>query len=347
MYCAYCGKENDDAMLFCGYCGKPLVTPDHDDEKRNEESRALYGRPDAEPAAEEPVRRADTIVPVDEEIRKPREPVRDDSDWDAGTDWDDEDDWETSPEDPFALDDDPEFSDTPAPFREEEPVRAPKQEPRPPVLNRHEAVNARGGGAKTLVPRRESDWNADDIFMEEREEREAEYEERSARRRAARKRSYEEAEHGNFFVRHIRGFITMFLLLMVAAVIAMWAWSGSGQRVLAQLGVSRQPASYVRLANEVAALGSHEMEGYYYMRALSLDDDNLDYAIRAANAYVAAGNTAKATEALKAVIALQPDNADAYVLLSSLYPVVNTRPQEIRQIIQQGYELTGDSRLSQ
>ena len=40
-------------------------------------------------------------------------------------------------------------------------------------------------------------------------------------------------------------------------------------------------------------------------------------------------------------------NVDAYVLLSNLYPVVNTRPEDVRNLIQQGFARTGDSRLQQ
>ena len=117
--------------------------------------------------------------------------------------------------------------------------------------------------------------------------------------------------------------------------------------MLAQLNLSRQPAAYARLAEQMNETGSREMEGYYYLRALGLDPDNLDYAICAANAYIASGNNAKATEALVRVVELQPDNVDAYVLLSNLYPVVNTRPEDVRNLIQQGFARTGDSRLQQ
>ena len=85
----------------------------------------------------------------------------------------------------------------------------------------------------------------------------------------------------------------------------------------------------------------------YAQKALFLDPDNLDYAICAANAYIASGNNAKATEALVRVVELQPDNVDAYVLLSNLYPVVNTRPEDVWNLIQQGFARTGDSRLQQ
>ena len=80
MYCSYCGKRNEDQMLFCGYCGKPLVTQERGAETDDAESRALYGRPEpsednstdktprhdapARPNTVGPVRRASTVVPA-------------------------------------------------------------------------------------------------------------------------------------------------------------------------------------------------------------------------------------------------------------------------------------------
>ena len=321
MYCAHCGRQNADEMLFCGYCGKPLVTEDKNPQPDDSESRALYGRPESSaPAKAKDVpiaRRASTIVPVRE---KPQE------------------------DDPFAL-----AAETPVRRPVPSPadvVRSTPAEPPRKATPGTEAVQ-RGRDARTIVPRREVEWDEGNIFLED-SENEAAPTERVQRRAVRRqKNAYEEAERGGFFARHIRGFVSLFLLMMVAVVVTMWAWSPAGERVLAQLNLSRQPAAYARLAEQMNETGSREMEGYYYLRALGLDPDNLDYAICAANAYIASGNNAKATEALVRVVELQPDNVDAYVLLSNLYPVVNTRPEDVRNLIQQGFARTGDSRLQQ
>ena len=251
-----------------------------------------------------------------------------------------------------------------APADRDSPYAPPRSEPREPVpmqahgapeLSRPAPVIAAGSRAeRTLIPRREVSVDEDDLFMDgagpaEQDPFDDDFDEERSARRAEKKRrqSFEEAEKGGFVARHIRGIVSLSLLVLVGVILAMWAYSPGGQRTLALLNLSRQPESYARLAESAARGGSREQEGYYYSRASDLDPENVNYAVLMANAYIASGNTAQATEALKRVIGLQPDNAEAYALLSGLYPVVATRPEEIRTLIDQGYRLTGDSRLSQ
>ena len=347
MYCAYCGKQNADEMLFCGYCGKPLATPDAADRQSDDASKAMYGRPESGKHAAQRrsgpkriegaprFRRATTLVPQrgqDAQEDRPNSivPI---SRKGHGRAQEMQGRAVPEPEDLFDVDD---YDATPQ-----------QEQAQPLELNRTEAVHAESArAAKTIVPRREAEFDEDNLFMEKRED-DYDAPEKQRRVEKARAYAYEEAEVGGFFARHIRGFITLAVLLMVGAIIAMWAWSPAGQRVLAQLNLSRQPSAYAQLAEEVARAGSKEMEGYYYARALELDPSNGDYAVRAANAYVAAGNTSRSTELLTRVIELQPDNAEAYAVLCKLYPVFETRPAEVRALIRQGFERTGDPRLAQ
>ena len=220
---------------------------------------------------------------------------------------------------------------------------------RVPVLNRAVPVNLQSSrAAKTVIPRRETDVASEDLFLDEEdaydEDDDADIARRAMRAERQREKAYEEAERGGFVARHIRGIVSLSLLVMVALIVSMWAFSRAGQRTLAQLDLSRSPAAYARLAEDYAKGGSRELEGYYYGRALSLDPDNADYAVLMANAYIASGNTEKAGEALQTPIALRPDNADAYALLAGLYPAT-AWTAEVQALIDEGYRRTGDTRL--
>ena len=91
----------------------------------------------------------------------------------------------------------------------------------------------------------------------------------------------------------------------------------------------------------------YETAGSYYLKALELEPTDRDTAIYAANAYIRAGNSGKAAEALEYMIAMDPTDVDPYVTLKQLYPDAASRPQRITQLIQQGYEQTGDTRLQE
>ncbi len=110
---------------------------------------------------------------------------------------------------------------------------------------------------------------------------------------------YEDRPHGNFFVRHIRGFVTLILLAIVAVVVGSWLTFGSGQRLLGQLYISGNPATYVELGKEADEAGNYEEAGAYYLKALEVRGEELDgsdrtTAVNAANAYIRAGNSGRA-----------------------------------------------------
>ncbi len=58
---------------------------------------------------------------------------------------------------------------------------------------------------------------------------------------------YEDRPRGNFFVRHIRGFVMLILLVIFALGVGSWLMFGSGQRMLGQLYISGNPDTYVEL----------------------------------------------------------------------------------------------------
>ena len=63
------------------------------------------------------------------------------------------------------------------------------------------------------------------------------------------------------------------------------------------------------------------------------------------NAYIRAGNSGGAAEALEYLIAIDPNDLAPYVTLKQLYPDAASRPQRLTQLLQQGYERTGEASL--
>ena len=158
---------------------------------------------------------------------------------------------------------------------------------------------------------------------------------------------YEDRPRGNFFVRHIRGFVCLILLVIFALGVGSWLMFGSGQRTLGQLYISRNPDTYVELGQEADAAGNYEEAGAYYLKALELDPTDRTTAINAANAYIRAGNSGRAATALEYLIAIDPSDPAPYNTLKQLYPDAASRPQRVTQLLQQGAQNTGDASLAQ
>lgn len=219
---------------------------------------------------------------------------------------------------------------------------------RPPTLTRASApVRPRAASgparANTATPPRID--APEDLFMED--EVDAEDELADFVREYFDDYQYEEPAHGNFFLRHIRGFVGLTLLLLTVIIVGYWLLYGPGQRVLGQLYISSDPDTYIELGAEADAAADYETAGAYYLKALELDPDNRNCAISAANAYIRAGNSGRAAEALEYMIAADPTDPAPYVTLKQLYPDAASRPQRITQLIRQGYEQTGDERLQE
>ena len=368
MNCTKCGKKNADNSLFCGFCGSPLNTPEQSTSEEDEERR-LYGPPQ-EPKpqaveAEEPVprrapRHAKKEPPRSEEASDseeeadgpekiviqppipPRPQFRDELPLDT-------DDGEYGEEVDIPLPEEaPDFADD---GMMDDPLARPLLDKpvelrvkHPPQLTRTSTpVKPRAAtGARrvnTVVPPRAPD--PEDMFLED----EAEDDLADFAREYLDDYRYEETERGNFFVRHIRGFVCLILLAIVTLIVGYWLLFGSGQRVLGQLYISGNPATYVELGGEADAAGNYEEAGAYYLRALELDPSDRTTAINAANAYIRAGNSGRAATALEYLIAIDPYDIAPYTTLKQLYPDPASRPQSVSQLLQQGYQNTGDASL--
>ena len=383
MYCTKCGKKNAEDRLFCGFCGSPLNTPEaaapEDDERR------IYGRPgtgQAQPVAapekggeetapEQAVPRSrrarhakmiaeaqaaeeedgwpelDIEPPIPPRPQFRAEQAQDDGYGEAA---------DIPPEETAPGEDAPD-GDVPG---EEDPLARPLlnrpvelRAKRPPQLSRASApVKPRAATgarrANTVVPPRAPD--PDDLFLED--EADAEDDIADFVQEYLDDYRYEDRPHGNFFVRHIRGFVTLILLAIVAVVVGSWLTFGSGQRLLGQLYISGNPATYVELGKEADEAGNYEEAGAYYLKALEVRGEELDgsdrtTAVNAANAYIRAGNSGRAAAALEYLIAIDPNDPAPYNTLKQLYPDAASRPQSVTRLLQQGAQNTGDASLAQ
>ena len=247
-----------------------------------------------------------------------------------------------------------------APGEAEDPLARPLlREPvelrakHPPRLSRqsapvkpHAATGARR--VNTVVPPRTPD--PDDLFLED--EADAEDDIADFVDEYLSDYRYKERPGGNFFVRHIRGFVTLILLLVFALGIYFWLAFGNGQRLMGQLYISGNPATYVELGKEAETAGDYAEAGGYFLKALEvrgaeLDSSDRDTAVNAANAYIRAENAGRAAEALEYLIAIDPNDPAPYNTLKQLYPDAASRPQRVTQLLQQGAQNTGDASLAQ
>lgn len=151
-----------------------------------------------------------------------------------------------------------------------------------------------------------------------------------------------------FLARHVRGIVGLVLFLVLLAVLAAYGLSEPGQKSLAKLNVTLplKAEVYGKLGKESYQAGDYAQAGAYYERALAREPASYGYASSAAMAYVNLNDTAKATAMLKKCVELNPDAVEPYVYLLNLYPDAKTRPWEITQLLEQGYQKTGDVRLN-
>ena len=193
--------------------------------------------------------------------------------------------------------------------------------------------------ASTLVPAKAQ--SLDELFMDDEDELD-DFEGGFAEEEFV----YEDEGESSFFMRHIRGFVGLALLMILALMFVIYAFSKAGQLSLARVNLAWSVNAYRQLGDTSSEAGQYESAGQYYERALSRDEDNYDLASAAAMAYIRAENLEKATQMLKRCAALRPEALEAYYYLLQLYPDAANRPWEVTQLIQQGYQLTGDSRLN-
>ena len=157
---------------------------------------------------------------------------------------------------------------------------------------------------------------------------------------------YEDEERGSFFVRHIRGIVGATLFIVLVLLFVIYLCSNSGQTALAKANLAWKVDVYSSLGYQSYQDQRYDEAGLYYERALARDPQNYSFASSAAMAYVTGNNTEKAASMLKKCIEISPKNVEPYVYLLNLYPEASNRPWDITQLIQKGYEITGDSRLA-
>ena len=345
MFCTQCGKKVSRDMLFCPYCGHPIVPLEEDESDASaselENLKGMYGRPEKEPPEEEkPIAALPSqvgsepeenvvfapkaektppdsgFVPLEEMYSRPQENAPKVESLFAK--WEAEDAQETS--------------------AKSTPVRLTGHTP---DLNRRPSTRKasdRPRKPSTYVPRKEPS-NPDDLFLDD------EFED-AVRKRPRRSGSdYEDQPKGDFLYRHIRGIVSLALMLMLVVIIAMWAFSNSGQRVLARFGASNKPGIYAELGREAYDQSAFSAAGRWYEQALARDPDNYNYAYSAGVCYYEAQNAGKAETFFRQAIALRPDDANAYLYLRALYANANALPQDVAALLQQGYERTGNEQL--
>lgn len=348
MFCSQCGKKVRENMLFCPFCGAVIEIPEQDEETAADALPAEGApepviEPEAEPEWELREDASDEPAPEEEPIEE--EPPFSASDWRG--------------EEPEWMRDLPE-EETPAP---EISVEKPVPPPRRPVLAAQHPPRVSGSALDRDVRSSEarhygkadpSPLNGGGLFMEDTptpKKREAdEYDDyddpydRDEEDDGDDGDSFEDDEPG-FLIRHLRSAVGLVLFLVLAAIVFVYILSPGGQESLARANLAWRSDVYTRLGARSYNSGEYDQAGLYYERALSRSPNSYAYASSAARCYLDAGNTQKAAEMLKKCIALQPDAVDPYIYLLDLYPNAISRPLEVTQLIQQGYQRTGSDRL--
>ena len=379
MYCSHCGKKVNDNMLFCPFCGEPIVIPEQDAPVEIE--TAADSAPVEEPEIiEEAAKEPEIIeIPEPEAPRQTPKPPREMGeaeaellDWEssrreyASDDvWSDRGERAASAFAPLSLE-----AEEPAEtldWREE--IARKKEEAAPqkkaPDISEGDVPRLDGvapklesdiEGAKpqrekprkaasTLVPPKVMDPN--DIFMDGSDKDDYdEFDAPSGKNLKEEEYVFEDADEGSFFMRHIRGLVGLALLVILLLMFVIFAFSRAGQQSRARVNLAWSTEAYSQLGYESYQAQQFEQAGLYYERALQRDPDNYSYASSAAMAYVEAKNTEKAAAMLKRCAEISPMLLEPYIYLLNLYPDAAQRPWDITQLLQQGYERTGDIRLN-
>ena len=238
-----------------------------------------------------------------------------------------------------------EVFDVPENRADNEPVEMPTAPARPALERRAPVDNSR---ANTYIPKRSETMDPDDFFAVRGQVLPEYDDEDSAPRPQRRKKrvEYEDEAPQPFAMRHMRGIVTIALLAVTAAIMLIWVNTDNAQLAMAKIDIAWQPEAYATLGDEAYTAGDFSGAGYYYTQALGRDADNSDYAVMAANSYIEGGYTSKALEAIRECIRIAPKNADLYTALMDLQGGYENMPASDRQLVDEGYKLTGDVRLN-
>lgn len=320
MYCTECGKNNPDKAKYCAYCGAKLLK--------------------AEPAAEPEVvweaeSRFDSPAPQNEAVwAKPVQPAAEVH--------------EAEPVQPAAQPKRAESAPVRRVGKSENPVRAsrPRAEEPSPWSKPEDTVRARqaarDGAPSTIVPvHGRGSEPVQDLFFDGYDAAPAPVPRRNAVKRRREKKP-------SFFEQNLRGVVGIGMTLGTLLLLAAWLYlMPSGQQMMARFGLTDNPAAYAAIAQNAYQAQNYSTAAQNYYQALLLDDDNYDYALMTAECYRLAGSTGQASTALTLAIGINASDVRAYRMLQQLYPVVQTRPAAVSQLLQQGATLTGDASLNQ
>ena len=377
MFCSHCGKKVTETMLFCPFCGDPIVIPDQDEDipepapasasKPVETAEAQEAIPQIEPEPPEAVEPA----PEPEMSETEAELLSWSRDRESLVAEDAEPADHSVPEafSPLIL----EASETPAEDWREEIARrkeaaAPEKKPPERHLSDEPSVRLDGRaptleGEKPSPPRKPTPkqprsantyvppkaMNPDDIFMSGSQNDYDRFDDDPYDRVPEPDDdgyAYEDEQESSFFLRHIRGIVALTMLAILALLFVIYTFTDAGQRSLARMNLASNKEVYTRIAYEYYQGEQYDLAGQYYERALARDPSNYTHASSAAMAYVTGNNTEKAAAMLKKCIEIDPGRVEPYVYLLNLYPDAAQRPWDVTQLIQQGYQKTGDSRLN-
>jgi len=201
--------------------------------------------------------------------------------------------------------------------------------------------------ANTLVPPKTMD--PDDIFMDRKRapyEADDPYDDDGEGDGLGGSFAFEEDDEGSFFLRHLRGIVGLALFVILLLMFVIFAFSRAGQVSLARVNAAWSKDAYSTLGYQYYQAGDYSQAGLYYERALQRDPNSYSYASSAAMAYLEAGDNEKAAAMLKRCAEIDPTKLEPYVYLLRLYPDAASRPWDITQLLQQGYQKTGDARLN-
>ncbi len=350
MKCPFCGKENPNIRLFCMSCGEILPEAEPQSEEKQDIETAVFSDPDPEfapahsqdsPAVESA---SENTLPVsdtdDTEFFRKRERSRRII----------EEAWPENNNIPKSVSTKSIFDD----FEPSAPSQSDSIYSKPPVSESRQrpslerGVVAEHGSPSTIIPKRNEDLKPDDFFavkgqvLPDYEYGEEEYEPANRKLRS----EYEDEPKQSFFMRHMRSVVSLMLLLLTIAIVLVWANTDGAQRTLATLDIAWRPEAYAQLAAESYSAKDLSAAGYYYSQAAKRDPANYAYAISAANAYIEGGYTSKALDAVRNCITLTPADIDLYLVLLELQPDRANISAEDRELLHQGYRLTGDERLN-
>jgi len=329
MFCSQCGKKVMDTMLFCPFCGSPIVIPDQEDDIRAPETPEENAPAESEmedaavsESVENPIESFEDMDETGEFVPLNVDSVEVTVRTDAILGSSEQEDELLSRE----------FYQEPVRLHGLKPDLSPSRQFGAPQ------IASPRKSADTFVPQRKFD--PDDIFMDaDDDEDEYDYED------YGEDEAYEDRYESGFWARHIRGFVALILLLVVAAVVIGWSFSHSGQHVLARADLAWRPSVYAEIAYEAYQKGYYSQAGSYYAKAVEHDGDNYDYITSAGVAYYMAQDMVNAEIMARLAIETDPSRINAYDILLRIYPEVSVRPIEIQNLMQTGYHLTGDSRL--